>query len=78
MEHGRALLRSKRERIAVGEWMTALEARAPRNVLVVAAANKLARIAGEVLSSGSRASCCISKSVTIKMKFSHRSLQLDE
>jgi hypothetical protein len=32
--------------------MTALEARAPRNVLVVATANKLARIAWAVLSSG--------------------------
>ena len=27
------VLRSKRDRIAMGEWMTALEARAPRNVL---------------------------------------------
>jgi hypothetical protein len=32
--------------------MDALEARAPRNVLVVAMANKLARIAWAVLSSG--------------------------
>ena len=32
--------------------MDALEARAPRNVLVVAVANKLARIAWAVLSSG--------------------------
>lgn len=32
--------------------MNALEARAPRNVLVVAMANKLARIAWAVLSSG--------------------------
>jgi transposase len=39
------VLRSKRERIAMGAWLTALEARAPRNVLIVAAANKLARIA---------------------------------
>ena len=30
------VLRSKRERIAMGAWMTALEARAPRNVLIVA------------------------------------------
>ena len=46
------VLRSKRDRIAMGEWMTALEARAPRNVLIVAMANKLARIAWAVLSSG--------------------------
>ncbi len=32
--------------------MNALEARAPRNVLVVAIANKLARIAWAVLSTG--------------------------
>src|ERR1700761_6229039 len=46
------VLRSKRDRIAMGQWMTALEARAPRNVLIVAMANKLARIAWAVLSSG--------------------------
>ncbi len=46
------VLRSKRERIAMGEWMAALEARAPRNVLIVAMANKLARIAWAVPSSG--------------------------
>jgi transposase len=46
------VLRSKRERIAMGSWLTALEARAPRNVLIVAAANKLARIAWAVLASG--------------------------
>jgi transposase len=46
------VLRSKRERIAMGAWMTSLETRAPRNVLIVAAANKLARIAWAVLSSG--------------------------
>jgi len=46
------VLRSKRDRIAIGDWMTALEARAPRNVLIVATANKLARIAWAVLSSG--------------------------
>ncbi len=46
------VLRSKRERIAIGDWMTALEARASRNVLIVATANKLARIAWAVLSSG--------------------------
>jgi transposase len=46
------VLRSKRERIAMGSWLTALEARVPRNVLIVAAANKLARIAWAVLCSG--------------------------
>ena len=46
------VLRSKRERIAMGAWMTSLEMRAPRNVLIVATANKLARIAWAVLSSG--------------------------
>src|SRR3982074_3276944 len=37
------VLRCKRERIPMGAWMTALETRAPRNVLIVAAANKMAR-----------------------------------
>src|SRR5580698_1193498 len=46
------VLRSKRDRIAMGTWLTALETRAPRNVLIVAMANKLARIAWAVLSSG--------------------------
>ena len=46
------VLRSKRDRIAMGPWMTALERRAPRNVLIVAMANKLARIAWAVLSTG--------------------------
>jgi transposase len=36
----------------MGEWMNTLEARASRNVLIVAMANKLARIAWVVLSSG--------------------------
>jgi transposase len=49
--HG-AVVRPKRERIAMGTWMTSLETRAPRNVLIVATANKLARIAWAVLSSG--------------------------
>jgi transposase len=47
-----AVLRLRRERAPMGAWMTALEARAPRNVLIVAMANKLARIAWAVLSSG--------------------------
>ena len=46
------VLNSKRDHVEIGQWMTALEARAPRNVLVVAVANKLARIAWAVLSSG--------------------------
>jgi transposase len=46
------VLRSKRDRIAMGAWMTALEMRAPKNVLIVAMANKLARIAWAVLSTG--------------------------
>ena len=46
------VLRSKRERIPMGSWLTSLEARAPRNVLIIAMANKLARIAWAVLSTG--------------------------
>jgi transposase len=47
-----AVLRIKRDRAPIGAWMNALESRAPRNVLIVAMANKLARIAWAVLSSG--------------------------
>jgi transposase len=46
------VLRSKRDRLAMGAWMTSLETRAPRNVLIVATAHKLARIAWAVLSTG--------------------------
>jgi transposase len=46
------VLRSKRERIAMGAWMTSLETRAPRNILIVATANKLGRIAWAVLATG--------------------------
>jgi transposase len=46
------VLRSKRDRIAMGSWITSLEMRAPRNVLIIAMANKLARIAWAVLSTG--------------------------
>lgn len=47
-----AVLRLKREGSLLGAWMNGLEARAPRNVLIVAMANKLARIAWAVLASG--------------------------
>jgi transposase len=47
-----AVLRIKRDRSSIGVWMDALDARAPKNVVVVATANKLARIAWAVLSSG--------------------------
>src|SRR5246500_2461858 len=47
-----AVLHIKRDRAPIGAWLDALDARAPRNVLIVAAANKLARIAWAVLSSG--------------------------
>jgi transposase len=46
------VIRLKRERSPFGAWMNRLEARAPRNVLIVATANKLARIIWAVLSSG--------------------------
>ena len=47
-----AVLRIKRDRVPMGAWMDALERRAHRNILIVAMANKLARIAWAVLSSG--------------------------
>jgi transposase len=47
-----AVLRVKRERAPFGAWLDALEKRAPPNVVITAAANKLARIAWAVLSSG--------------------------
>ena len=47
-----AVLRIKRDRARIGAWLDALDARAPKNVVVVAMANKLARIAWAVLSSG--------------------------
>ena len=47
-----AVLRIKRDRVPIGPWMDALEARAHRNILIVAMANKMARIAWAVLSSG--------------------------
>jgi hypothetical protein len=47
-----AVLRMKRDRAPIGAWLDALDARAPKNVVVVAMANKLARIAWAVLSTG--------------------------
>ncbi len=47
-----AAMRIRRDRFAIGGRMNALEARAPRNVLVVAMTNKLTHIAWAVLFSG--------------------------
>ena len=47
-----AVLRIKREGVSIGAWLDRLDARAHKNVVVVAMANKLARIAWAVLSSG--------------------------
>jgi transposase len=47
-----AILRVKRERSPFGPWLDVLERRAPVKVVVTAAANKLARVAWAVLSSG--------------------------
>ena len=47
-----AVLRIKRDRVPIGAWLDALDSRAPKNVVVLAMANKLARIAWAVLSSG--------------------------
>ena len=46
------VLRVNRERSPLGGWISALEARAHRNVVIVAMAHKLARITWAVLSSG--------------------------
>jgi hypothetical protein len=46
------VLRIKRDWAPIGAWLDALDARAPKNVVVVAMANKLARIAWAVLSTG--------------------------
>jgi transposase len=46
------LTHAKRDRHPLGTWMNALETRVHRNVAAVALANKLARIAWAVLSSG--------------------------
>ena len=47
-----AVLRIKRDRSPIGAWLDGLDARAHKNVVIVAMANKLARIAWAVLSSG--------------------------
>jgi transposase len=47
-----AVLRIKRDRAPIGALLDSLDARAPKNVVVVAMANKLARIAWAVLSTG--------------------------
>jgi len=47
-----AVLSIKRDLAPIGAWLDALDARAPKNVVVVAMANRLARIAWAVLSSG--------------------------
>ena len=44
-----AVLRVKREGSCLGQWMSGLETRAARNVVIVATANKLARISRAVL-----------------------------
>lgn len=50
---GRAVLsRVKREEHQFGGWLNRLEARSPRNVAIVAMANKIARMAWAVLTSG--------------------------
>jgi len=46
------LLRVKYDTGRLGQWAHALEGRAPRNKVVVAVANKLARIAWAVLATG--------------------------
>ena len=46
------LLRAKYDTGGFGQWVHRLAARAPRNKVIVAIANKLARIAWVVLSSG--------------------------
>ncbi len=46
------LLRVKYDTGRLGQWARQLELRAPRNKVIVAIANKLARIAWAVLSSG--------------------------
>src|SRR5271154_6334309 len=47
-----AVLRRKRDKAPIGAWLDLLDARAHKNIVIVAMANKLARIAWAVLSSG--------------------------
>lgn len=47
-----AVLRIERDRVPIGAWLDVLDSRAPKSVVVVAMANKLARIAWAMLSSG--------------------------
>lgn len=47
-----AVLRVKRDGSTLGQWMSGLETRTARNVVIVATANKLARISWAVLASG--------------------------
>jgi transposase len=47
-----AVSRINRDRVSIGAWLDRLDSRSPKNVVVVAMANKLARIAWAVLSSG--------------------------
>lgn len=47
-------LNLKRSRHRLGPWLDALEARAPKNVAIIALANKLVRIAWAVLTRGER------------------------
>jgi transposase len=49
---GAAVLRLMRQRSLIGQWMNGLEARAPKNVLIVATANNMGRIVWAVLLSG--------------------------
>jgi transposase len=46
------VLRVKRDGSTLGQWMSGLETRTARNVVIVATANKLARISWAVLASG--------------------------
>ena len=47
-----AVLRIKRDRAPIGAWLDRLDASAHKNIVIVAMANKIARIAWAVLSSG--------------------------